>query len=195
MNLINKTNVDLLGERRGFFPTYEWYKETYGPYTNIKGQKVNISIGQGEILVSPLQMCSNYMLIANKGIAYQPHFLKTVVKESEDADKYSLEYSVNTVDIPSQDWDIIHESLYAVVNEAWGTGLAAQVPGVNVYGKTGSAENHQGEETHAWFCGFAGWEEPEIVFTVFLENAGHGGSVAAPIAGKIIKFYKEKMRD
>jgi len=61
-----------------------------------------------------------------------------------------------------------------------------------VYGKTGSAENHMGKTTHAWFAGYAAWEKPEITFSIFLENGGHGGSTAAPIAKKIIQYYDAK---
>jgi len=77
------------------------------------------------------------------------------------------------------------------VNERWGTGATAKVEGVKVCGKTGSAENHMGEATHAWFSGYAEWEEPEISFVVFIENGGHGGAKAAPIAQKLVSFYNQ----
>ncbi len=184
--ICDKTGIDLPGERAGFFPTKEWYTQNYGRYISITGQKVNISIGQGELLVTPLQVCSFYAAIASEGIWKQPHFfLKTVEHQK------NLPVETEYLPIKQKHLELIQKSLYKAVNEAYGTGTAASVYGIKVYGKTGSAENHMGKETHAWFTGYAEWEEPEIAFVIFLENAGHGGSAAAPLAGKIIKFYNE----
>jgi len=189
--LTERTGIDLPGERKGFFPTVQWYVDNYGKHVNILGQKVNLSIGQGEILVTPLQVCTHYATIASNGIWRQPHLRMKFIKDQQEEKKYYKELR-----LPSQaeHLQIIQEALYETVNGRYGTGGAARVPGVDVYGKTGSAENHMGELTHAWFAGYAAWEEPEIVFTVFLENAGHGGSNAAPIAREIIRFYDEQRK-
>ncbi|MCK4695269.1 MAG: penicillin-binding protein 2, partial [Candidatus Cloacimonetes bacterium] len=185
-----KTGIDLIGERSGFFPTYKWYVENYGKYVGIIGPKVNISIGQGEILVTPLQMCFYFNAIANNGKWIQPHIL-----EKEIGEKRTILYSGITKNLPisTKNLEMIQESLYKAVNERYGTGVAASFPDIEVYGKTGSAENHMGKKTHAWFAGYVKWDKPEIAFVVFMENAGHGGSVAAPLAAKFIKYY-DKMR-
>jgi cell division protein FtsI/penicillin-binding protein 2 len=75
------------------------------------------------------------------------------------------------------------------VNEKYGTGTAASIGNIKVYGKTGSAENHMGKATHSWFSGYAKCDKFEIGFNVFVENGGHGGSVSAPIAKKFINYY------
>jgi penicillin-binding protein 2 len=183
------TGIDIPGERRGFFPNRRWYIENYGRNISITGQKVNLSIGQGEMLITPLQVCAYYNAIANNGNWIKPHLLDRIVDKDivrvVDPEIEPLPYAKENI-------EAIQHSLYATVNERYGTGMAARYPGVDVYGKTGSAENHMGSETHAWFAGYAKWDsEPEIAFVVFLENAGGGGSVAAPIARRIIGYYNE----
>ena len=187
--LTEKTGIDLPGERGGFFPTTQWYVDHYGKYVNILGQKVNLSIGQGEILVTPLQICSHYATIASNGVWRQPHIMKKIIKDDYEQKKY---YKEQRLPSNSENIKIIQEALYQTVNGRYGTGGTARVSGVEVYGKTGSAENHMGKTTHAWFAGYAAWEKPEIAFSIFLENGGHGGSTAAPIAKKIIQYYDAK---
>ncbi len=181
-----KTSIDLPGERSGFFPTRKWYFDNYGKFVGIVGPKVNISIGQGELLVTPLQVCSYFAAIANDGIWIQPHL---VIKTIEKGRIKFIPLKSKRLPVSEQNLNLIQRALYKTVNESYGTGTAAGVEGITVYGKTGSAENHMGEETHAWFAGYAKWEEPEIAFLVFLENGGSGGGVAAPIAAKIVDFY------
>lgn len=180
------TGVDLVGERRGFFPTQQWYEDNYGKHISILGQKINMSIGQGELLVTPLQMCAYFNALAHHGQWIRPHFLHKVITPEG-----SREYHADSKPLPlhPQNLALMQDALYQTVNGYRGTGAGAKLPDVAVYGKTGSAENHMGEETHAWFCGYAAWEEPEISFTVFVENAGGGGSVAAPIAREIVSYY------
>ncbi len=182
------TGVDLIGERKGFYPTHQWYRDNYGKQVSILGLKINMSIGQGELLVTPLQMCAYFNALAHDGVWIRPHLLqKTITK-----DQVKL-YQPEFKDLPlhRQNLELIQDALYKTVNGLHGTGGAAKVSGVDVYGKTGSAENHMGEESHAWFSGYASWEEPEISFTVFLENGGGGGRVAAPIAREIVTFYND----
>lgn len=184
-----KTGIDLSGERSGFFPTREWYIENYGKYTPIIGHKVNLSIGQGEVLSTPLQICAYYAALCNQGIWCKPHLLQKYISgnktENFDLEKYQLPIS-------EENLDLMRISLWKAVNERYGTGTAANVGGVDVYGKTGSAENHMGEKTHSWFAGFADTDNYKIAFVVFVENGGHGGSISAPIAGKLIHYYQAK---
>ncbi|MDN5353661.1 MAG: penicillin-binding protein 2 [Candidatus Cloacimonadota bacterium] len=178
-----KAGIDLPMERAGFFPTRQWYSENYGKNISFTGLKVNLTIGQGELLVTPLQMCSFYNALANNGLWHTPHlFQKTIDTNPEQVQTKSLPVSPENI-------KIIQEALYEVVNGNYGTGTAASLPDIKVYGKTGSAENHMSDTTHAWFCGYAGWEEPEISFTVFLEAGGGGGSDAAPLAAQLVRFY------
>jgi penicillin-binding protein 2 len=184
--LTMKTGVDLPTERRGFFPDERWYIENYGRYTGIIGPKVNLSIGQGELLITPLEFCAYYSALANDGVWLQPHFLEEII----DQEKIPVHsYENRRLPVSDDTVKLLQHALDRTVNEKWGTGAGARVPGVKVCGKTGSAENHMGSETHAWFAGYAEWEEPEIAFVIFVENGGHGGANAAPIASKLVAFY------
>lgn len=185
--ILDPTGIDLINERKGFFPDRNWYKKNYGKYAAIIGPKANISIGQGELSVSPLQMCAFYNALANHGTWKQPYLLSKII--SPDFDYQSPPRIERELPFSQKSLAIIDKGLYEVVNGKWGTGHAAQVHGIKVWGKTGSAENHLNKTTHAWFGGYAGKEEPEIAFVILAENAGHGGRIAAPIAQKIISFY------
>ncbi len=189
-HLVGRTGIDIGQERSGFFPSEQWYVDHYGKYVSIKGMKVNLSIGQGEILCSPLEMCCYYAALATDGIWRQPHLLKKLI--GENAERFSQPWEEKTIPLSADTKSIIRRALYKVVNTPAGTGKTANHPIAEIYGKTGSAENHQGKTTHAWYAGWAEWDKPEIAIVVFMENAGHGGSVAAPIAGQIVRLYHEK---
>ena len=178
-----KTGIDLPLERKGFFPSRTWYKENYGKEISLTGQKVNLSIGQGELLVTPLQMCAYYNALANDGVWRTPHLFQKTIEQNQEL------VATKKLPVSPENIKIIQEALYKVVNGAYGTGTAASLAGIKVFGKTGSAENHMSETTHAWFSGYAAWENPEISFTVFLETGGHGGADAAPLAAQLIRYY------
>lgn len=193
-HLIRRTGIDIPFERKGFFPDNEWYKKRLGKYYSLVGRKANLAIGQGEVLVTPLQLCSYYGAIANNGVWMKPHLLKKAIGHKsiryEELDNTPPEH----LPVSPRNLKIIQDGLWQVVNAPGGTGGGARIPGVNVFGKTGSAENPHGGATHAWFAGYAVWDKPELVVVVFMENAGHGGSMSAPIAGKIINYYNTKIR-
>ncbi len=184
--LSTRTGIDLPGERKGFFPSRKWYIDNYGKYVGILGHKVNLAIGQGEILVTPLQICAYYSAIGNDGIWRRPHLLDKRI-EAEQTFKNYVEQK--HLPMSEETLRLIQNSLYATVNEKYGTGTAASIDGIKVYGKTGSAENHMGKKTHSWFSGYAKCGKFEIGFNIFVENGGHGGSVSAPIARKLINYY------
>lgn len=189
------TGIDLPNERRGFFPNLEWYRKRFGANIGITGHKVNLSIGQGEILTSPLQMNAYYAAIANNGLWIQPHLLKQTVgrgrltrEEVQSVIKQQLPFS-------NEHLRVIQDGLWAVCNAPGGTARSVQVPGAVTFGKTGSAENSMGKTTHAWFCGYIVTDKPEIAVTVFMENAGGGGSMAAPVARQIFDYYMGNIED
>jgi penicillin-binding protein 2 len=184
-----KTGIDLPNERNGLFPDTQWYYEQYGKRISIIGHKVNLAIGQGEVLCTPLQLCALYSAIANDGLWIQPHLLdKTVGKSSYSRQQINSLEKVRLPISPSN-LEIIRQGLYAVTNVPGGTANSVKVKGATTYGKTGSAENVFGRATHAWFSCYMVTDKPEIAITVFLENAGHGGGVAAPLATKILNYY------
>ena len=187
--LLDKTGIDLPSEREGFFPDEQWYTKTYGEYISIKGLKVNLAIGQGEISLSPLQLLAYYNAIANNGVWVRPHFFDRVI----NTEKYDYVKEEKKLPISEHTLKILQEALYKAVNEGGGTGGAARfTKDIRVYGKTGSSENHKGDLTHSWFVCYGSWNNiPKISIIVFLENIGHGGSFSAPFAREIIKNYDE----
>ncbi len=188
------TGVDLPGEVSGFFPSRYWYKKRYPFTSSQQGFKVNLSIGQGELQVTPLQMLAYYGALANGGVWRQPHFLKRVEGGSQDVDfsSYPLSISPNTL-------KIIEKGLYEVVNTKDGTGKRAKLKDPVMYGKTGSAQNHMSELPHVWFAGYCQYSDPvypKLSYLVFLENLdGGGGSIAAPIAARVVREYSKILKE
>jgi penicillin-binding protein 2 len=187
-NFGSSTGVDLPDETSGILPDKEWLYKTNGNTISYPGRLVNFGIGQGEILVTPLQMAVYVAAIANKGTIHQPHIVRSI----QDMAKKKIE-KVNYISkkLPIDKWifDIIGKSMYYVVNVSGGTATKAQVPGIKVCGKTGTAQNQGGD--HSWFVCYAPYEKPEIVIAVIVENAGFGAQVAAPIARDILmKHFK-----
>ncbi|NLN85477.1 MAG: penicillin-binding protein 2 [Candidatus Cloacimonetes bacterium] len=187
--VFDKTGIDLPNERGGFYPNTKYYREERGIKGSLAGYKANLAIGQGEVLTTPMQINAFFSAIARRGTLIQPHLLMHTMgsaritrDEIQPLEKRRLPWSSETM-------QVIRDGLWAVTNAPGGTARAVNVPGATSYGKTGSAENFMGRTTHAWFVGFIETDKPEIVVTVFIENAGGGGAVAAPVANKIFNYY------
>jgi penicillin-binding protein 2 len=164
-------------ESAGNIPNTVWYDERFGPGGWTRGVLLNNSIGQGEILVTPLQMAMMTARIASSGKTPNPNFVLTPTGEVQEPPK--LPFNEKHLQ-----W--CRESMWQVVGR--GTGKAAQQDSFSVAGKTGTAQNSHGED-HAWFVCFAPVENPEVAVAILLENAGHGGSEAAPIAGEWLRAW------
>ncbi len=169
------TGVDIQGESRGVVPTIDYMNKRYGRFGWSKGSLLNYSIGQGELLVTPIQVFNYTNLLATKGKTYKPHFVKDYSSVPSD-----------TIDIPNETWDKIILDMAKVISDEKGTGKAADPKNINakVFGKTGTAENPHGED-HAWFIGWMDFLNEKYSIVILLENAGSGGAIAAPIAKKI----------
>jgi penicillin-binding protein 2 len=187
----SKTNIDLPGEASGVLPTQNWLEARLGK-GNFWGRMVNYGIGQGEILVTPLQMAVYTAVIANDGNYFQPHVVN-FIRNNITNKKEQLSIYSNNLPINPHIFEIVKDGMYDVVNVGGGTASAARLPDIQVCGKTGTAQNSQGRD-HSWFVCFAPKENPQIAMAVFVENAGFGGAVAAPIAQKILDafFHNEK---
>jgi penicillin-binding protein 2 len=184
----DRLGIDLLGERTGIVPTDEWIARWRKPPVWYQGDTLNLAIGQGELLVSPLQMAYVTALIANDGKGYRPHLVRAVRSPYEDGTVRRVAPEViHSVEAPAWFWPELKRSLVGVVEG--GTGSSARIPGISWGGKTGSAEHRRGEKTHSWFIGYGPAEDPKIAICVFVEAAGHGGSVAAPMASQIVRRY------
>jgi penicillin-binding protein 2 len=178
--LARPTGIEL-GERKGLFPDTAWYNRNYGPGKWSKGAVLNLAIGQGEVLTTPLQLAV-MMTAIGTGRVPVPHVLHSL------GDRKVAAPEARPLDLPLAVRLRVVEALERVVGAERGTGKRARVPGVRVAGKTGTAQNPHGED-HAVFAAFAPVEAPEIAVAVIIENAGHGGEFAAPVAGEILRAY------
>jgi penicillin-binding protein 2 len=190
--LDERTGIGLQGEKAGFYPTIDWYDKTYGRRRWGKGVVLNLAIGQGEILTTPLGLACFCAAIANGGYLYEPYMVRAELpygREWEpDGASPARTRLRGKVALGESTFETLRQSMEAAVSGPEGTGSLAAVPGVRVAGKTGTAQNPHGED-HALFVGFAPVENPEIAFAIVVENAGHGGSVAAPLAARLIRSY------
>ncbi len=179
------TGIDLPGERSWPLPSVEYYNERYGKGKWSKGNLVSLSIGQGELNTTPIQLASFIATIANKGTLYQPHIVKGYQPFGSDSLE-TVTYKKEKLPVSEKTFEKVRQAMYGAVDH--GTGRFAAVKGIKVAGKTGTAQNPHGDN-HAWFVAFAPLENPTIALAVLVENAGYGGSVSAPIAGKLIDYY------
>lgn len=179
-----RTGIDLAGEAKGFVPDKNWKRRIVGENW-YDGDTLNLSIGQGYVLMTPLQAAVMVSVIANNGKLIQPY-----VVESVAGVKVGLPH-IRAMPISSNETiQIIKKGLNMAVESPGGTGIWARVDGLNVSGKTGTAQI-MNDSPHAWFVGYAPAEEPKAAIAVFLENGGYGGETAAPIAGAIFKKMKQ----
>jgi penicillin-binding protein 2 len=180
-----KTGIDLPNERSGILPSAEYYDKRYGKNRWTKGYLVSLGIGQGEVNTTPVQLAAYAAAIGNRGTLMQPH----VVNGYRDAGtgKYiPLTHTKSKLPISQSTFDLIHAGMVGVVEH--GTGQQAKIPDLAVAGKTGTAQNPHGRD-HAWFIAYAPAENPKIALAVLVENAGFGGTISAPIARELIKYY------
>jgi penicillin-binding protein 2 len=187
-----KTGIELTNENPGLVPSIAYYDRVYGKGRWTKGMLANLAIGQGEVLVTPLQMVQFTSILANRGKWYQPHLVlkleDPITKKQEN-----LSHKVDQIEaIKPTVFNVILEGMREVIDG--GTGGRARLFGIESAGKTGTAQNPHGDD-HAWYIGFAPFENPEIAICVIVENGGSGGGISAPIAGAYLKkyfFYQNK---
>jgi len=189
MGLGVDTGIDLPQERSGLIPDRAWYDRRRGGEFR-ESFMLNLVIGQGELLLTPLQLALMTAEVARNGAPLRAHLLQAV-KGGEPVRRGVPPHPGFAAD--ARTWDAVHEALERVVRE--GTGTAARVPGVRVAGKTGTSQNPHGED-HALFVCYAPADDPQIALAVVAENSGHGGSVAAPIAGHVLRamFLPDSLR-
>jgi penicillin-binding protein 2 len=180
------TGIDLPSESSGLVPTVEYFNRVYGEGGWTKGNLANLAIGQGELLTTPLQMAQFAMIMATKGIVHSPHFASFLYDKLNEKEMPFPTKTKSVKGISADVYDIIRQGMRQVVDG--GTGWRASVPGIEVAGKTGTSQNPHGEP-HAWFIGFAPYENPTIAIAVIIENGGGGGAFAAPLAERCLEKY------
>ncbi|MBE2278964.1 MAG: penicillin-binding protein 2 [Ignavibacteriaceae bacterium] len=183
-----KTGIDLLEESSGLIPNEEYYIKRYGKDWP-RGILVSLGIGQGEISLTPLQLAHSTALIANNGKGFEPH----VVKGYLDENKNYVPFQFKEIDteVKQENIDIVKYGMFLVV-EGNGTATNIRTPGIQIAGKTGTAQNPHGND-HSLFIAFAPYEDPQIAISVIVENAGYGSAAAAPLAQKVIAAYLESV--
>ncbi len=178
-----RLGTDVIGEQSGFIPTSEYYTRALGRTWN-GVNIISVSIGQGEILVTPLQIANFGAVLANKGFYYTPHLIKMVDDEEFDNTEFS---KAHYADAHTEHYEAIVNSLWRSVNVE-GSGAVARVEGLDICGKTGTSENGFGDD-HSSFLAFAPRNNPKIVVAAYIEHGGFGSSVAAPVASLMIEKY------
>ncbi len=186
--LDNLSQIDLPGEKKGLVPGRSW-KRKYCASPWYEGDTVNLSIGQGYVLLTPLAAANLAAILANRGKLYRPHLVKKIVDEENNTLLEMQPQEIFALDLKVETWEILNQGLKEAVLQ--GTGRAASLPGIDIAGKTGTGENPAGGD-HAWFIGYAPAENPKIAFAIFVEHGGRGGVAAAPIAQKIVLTALEK---
>ena len=169
-------DTDVSEQAKGAVPSIGLYDKIYGK----KGWKAitvrSLSIGQGEILVTPLQLANQTAAIANKGYYITPHLNRND----------SMKLRIHSTSIEEKYFDVVHRGMARVMTD--GTGKWYNVPELNICGKTGTVQNPHGED-HALFIGFAPMDNPQIAIAVAVENAGFGSTWACPIATLLMEQY------
>ncbi|MCD6545723.1 MAG: penicillin-binding protein 2 [Thermotogae bacterium] len=198
IGLDQKTGIDLPGEIAGLYPSIDWKRKRLNEDWYI-GDTVLISIGQGYVSLTPLEITMLYSLIATEGKIFQPHVLKEVVSKSipENHEMVKIKL-IRSIQLSKEKWNVLKEGLKKVVDYP-GTNVVDRGTAYeefkgfkySVAGKTGTAEISNDEPTHAWFACFSPIKKPSVVFVVFVDRGGYGGHVAAPIARKFLEYYYE----
>jgi len=182
----NRLGIDVAGESPGFLPTSDFYRNLYKEENGVWYSTYTISngIGQGELELTTLQMANLATILANRGHYFQPHLLKTY-----DDDNFYEDRIIPTrhdVPINQEHFEPVIEGMSRSISR--GTGVGAYIPGIEVCGKTGTSENVHGKD-HSVFFAFAPRDNPQIAIAVYVENAGWGGTYAAPIASLMMEKY------
>jgi penicillin-binding protein 2 len=191
-----KTGIDLPGEKEGLVPNPEWSrsvrKTDWYP-----GETISVAIGQGPLVVTPLQVAVHVSVIANRGRKVVPHLLMSPAGQEK---KPAQEENEAAEIIGAGRFETVIRGMWKSVNEE-GTGRGAKVEGFDVCGKTGSTQLLGREQalrlgkqvkTHSWFAGFAPRDNPRLVVVVLVEYGGMGGATAAPLAKELFALHKEK---
>lgn len=190
--------VELQNEKPGLIPTSEWKLKRFGKRW-FRGETLPVAIGQGYDLMTPIQLASMIATVANEGTVFRPHLVKRIVDADGKPLKETKPEVIGKTPFSKESYRLIKQGLYAVINEPGGTGAQARLYDVKVAGKTGTSQVVKLRDSklgtpyqfrdHALFVAFAPFDKPEVAVAVVVEHGEHGGSAAAPIAGRILRAY------
>jgi penicillin-binding protein 2 len=198
------TGIDVGPEAKGLVPTPSWRRRTFKTEIDkiwTSGDSVQLAIGQGDLLVSPLQMTRAYAMIANGGKLVEPHLVKSVEEPRNEGEppvvlRPYTPKPARDLDLDPYAVQVVQESLYDATHAEHGTSQSVfgTFP-IAIAGKTGTAEKYvelpgfKGLRDQSWWCGYGPYEAPEVAVCALIENGGHGGTAAAPVALKVFEKY------
>ncbi|MBQ2164837.1 MAG: hypothetical protein II445_10075, partial [Muribaculaceae bacterium] len=177
-----KLNIDLPGESRGFIPNAQFYDKMIGKGDWGANTILSIAIGQGEVMLTPLQIANLSATIANRGYYITPHVVKNI-RDVGVLEQYTVKHHTK---VNPQYYNLVATGMRMAVTG--GTCRGANLPGLDVCGKTGTVENPHGQN-HSVFMGFAPKDDPKIAICVYVENAGYGAQVAVPLGAMVLERY------
>ena len=198
----DKSGIDMDGEVPGLYPSQEW-KQTRLHQKWYAGDTVSAGIGQGYVLVTPMQLAYAVATLANNGVAYRPHLLRQLQPNGKPALPVSDTQPAFDLHLDPNDIDLVKRAMVAVTQPGGTAAVAGYGAPYSLAGKTGTAQViavKQNEKyvasqvsernrDHAWFIAFAPADKPKLALAVLVENGGHGGVTAAPIARKVLDYY------
>ena len=180
-----KFDTDIPFELNGNIPTAEFYDKIYQPgHWNALTIR-SLAIGQGEILVTPLQLANLAVVIANKGYYYPPHLVYAIGEKDNVVEAFNQKVQSS---VEREHFDVVQTAMLEVFEGEHGTARWAKLPGVQICGKTGTVQNPHGKD-HSLFIAFAPKDNPQIAMSVIVENSGYGSTWAAPIASLMVEKY------
>ncbi len=183
-----KTGIGISGEKEGLLPSQTALERKWYP-----GDTVNLSIGHGSILVTPIQVACLIAAIANNGIYYQPQLILKWVDDNGKEHEQEVPAGIS-LPVDREQLDLVKQGLFRVVEEAGGTAYSTRIEDLPAAGKTGTVElqKGRGKQNICWYAGFAPYEEPEIALAVVVEKGESGGQTAGPVARAVFREYLRK---
>lgn len=185
-----QSGIDLPGENDGFLPSKLW-KEEYKDQPWYLGDTYHLAIGQGDILVTPLQVASFTATIANGGTYYTPQVVKSISQQDGTIEKVFEPVVHRKVPLSQESINVVRKGMKEAVE--YGSARTLQVLPVESAGKTGTAQFGDPDKTHSWFTAFAPYTNPEIVVTTLVEEGGGGNDAALPITREFLQWYYDGM--
>jgi penicillin-binding protein 2 len=198
IGLTKATDIDLPGEKVGLVPSTEWKQKTHHDRW-YEGETVSVSIGQGAVWLTPIQLMQLSAFVANNGVTFKPQIVNRIVSPKGKVIKTFDPVMKTDVKISKQTMAIVRDAMKGVVNEPSGTAHGSNMPNVLMSGKTGTAqsvgEGKGGSGDHAWFIAYAPSDDAKLAMAVLVEHGGHGASAAAPIAKAVVETYANGKSD
>ena len=181
----DRLDIDLPNERKGLLPTADLYTKRWGSDKWGSSFNISLSIGQGELGITPLQMANVAAIVANRGYYFKPHLVQAIGEKKVIKAEYTKR---NDAGIDPKYFDVVIQGMSNVVNAPGGTAIYSKINGIEMCGKTGTVQNPHGAD-HSVFFAFAPRNNPKIAIAVVVENAGFGSTWSAPIASLMVEKY------